>query len=45
MIARVLDMKAPLSPIDDQRATADYRLDAALTLLRRALGELDGAAA
>lgn len=28
---------APLSPIDDVRATAGYRLDAALTLVRRAL--------
>ena len=27
----------PLSPIDDVRATADYRLDASRTLLRRAL--------
>ena len=27
----------PLSPIDDVRATADYRRDAALTLLRRAI--------
>lgn len=36
---------APLSPIDDVRATAGYRLDAALTLLRRALGELGGGAA
>ena len=36
---------APLSPIDDVRATADYRLDAALTLLRRALRELAGGAA
>lgn len=27
----------PLSPIDDVRATAEYRLDASLTLLRRAL--------
>lgn len=27
----------PLSPIDDVRATADYRLDASLTLIRRAL--------
>lgn len=31
---------APLSPIDDVRGTAAYRLDAALTLLRRALAEL-----
>lgn len=28
---------APLSPIDDVRATANYRRDAALTLVRRAL--------
>jgi CO/xanthine dehydrogenase FAD-binding subunit len=28
---------APLSPIDDIRATAEYRRDAALTLVRRAL--------
>ena len=28
---------APLSPIDDMRATAEYRLDASLTLIRRAL--------
>jgi CO/xanthine dehydrogenase FAD-binding subunit len=31
---------APLSPIDDVRATAAYRLDATQTLLRRALQEL-----
>lgn len=31
---------APLKPIDDVRGTADYRNDAALTLLRRTLGEL-----
>lgn len=36
---------APLKPIDDVRATAGYRLDAALTLLRRALGELGRGAA
>ena len=30
---------APLSPIDDARGTAAYRLDACLTLLRRALAE------
>ena len=29
---------APLTPIDDVRATADYRRDASLTLVRRALG-------
>lgn len=28
---------APLSPIDDVRATASYRIDASLTLIRRAL--------
>jgi len=27
-----------ISPIDDLRATADYRRDAAVTLVRRALG-------
>jgi CO/xanthine dehydrogenase FAD-binding subunit len=31
---------APLEPIDDVRATAAYRLDAARTLVRRALAEL-----
>lgn len=31
---------APLTPIDDVRATATYRLDVALTLLRRGLREL-----
>jgi CO/xanthine dehydrogenase FAD-binding subunit len=35
---------APLAPIDDIRGTAGYRLDAALTLLRRALAELGEAA-
>lgn len=30
----------PLTPIDDVRGTADYRRDATLTLLRRALAEL-----
>jgi CO/xanthine dehydrogenase FAD-binding subunit len=30
----------PLSPIDDVRASAEYRLDAALTLVRRTLNEL-----
>jgi CO/xanthine dehydrogenase FAD-binding subunit len=33
---------APLSPIDDPRGTAEYRADAALTLVRRALRELAG---
>ena len=32
---------ARLTPIDDLRASAAYRLDATLTLLRRALGSLD----
>lgn len=31
---------APLAPIDDVRGTADYRMDAALTLVRRAVHEL-----
>jgi CO/xanthine dehydrogenase FAD-binding subunit len=31
------DHLAPLSPIDDVRATAEYRRDASLTLVRRAL--------
>ena len=34
---------AELSPIDDMRATAAYRRDAALTLVRRALSELGAA--
>lgn len=34
----------PLAPIDDIRGTAAYRRDAALTLLRRAIGELAGMA-
>ncbi len=33
---------APLSPIDDVRAGRAYRLDAALTLVRRAVAELCG---
>lgn len=33
---------APLSPIDDVRGTAAYRMDAAATLLRRLLAELGG---
>jgi CO/xanthine dehydrogenase FAD-binding subunit len=32
-----MDHLAVLSPIDDVRATAAYRLDAALTLIRRLL--------
>jgi CO/xanthine dehydrogenase FAD-binding subunit len=32
----------PLAPIDDIRATAEYRSDAVLTLLRRAVRELGG---
>lgn len=35
---------AALSPIDDVRATAGYRRDAALVLIRRALAELGGGA-
>jgi len=35
-----VDHLAPLSPIGDVRGSADYRLDAALTLVRRALAEL-----
>jgi CO/xanthine dehydrogenase FAD-binding subunit len=35
---------APLAPIDDIRATAAYRRDACLTLLRRGLGKLGTAA-
>ncbi len=35
---------APLSPIDDLRASGAYRSEAALTLVRRALGELGAAA-
>jgi CO/xanthine dehydrogenase FAD-binding subunit len=34
---------APLAPIDDVRASAAYRRDAALTLIRRALSEADHA--
>lgn len=34
------DHLAPLSPIDDVRADAAYRLDAALTLVRRTLAEI-----
>jgi CO/xanthine dehydrogenase FAD-binding subunit len=31
---------APLTPIDDVRGSAEYRIEAALTLIRRALAEL-----
>jgi len=34
------DHLSPLSPIGDVRGTADYRLDASLTLVRRAFAEL-----
>jgi CO/xanthine dehydrogenase FAD-binding subunit len=34
----------PLSPIDDVRATAEYRMDASLTLVQRALNACVGAA-
>ena len=33
---------APLSPIDDVRATGEYRMDAALTLIERALNQCVG---
>jgi CO/xanthine dehydrogenase FAD-binding subunit len=33
---------SPLAPIDDIRGTADYRWDAALTLVRRAIAEVAG---
>jgi CO/xanthine dehydrogenase FAD-binding subunit len=36
---------APLSPIDDIRGTGDYRLDAAATLVRRAIVQLQRALA
>ena len=36
------DHLAPLSPIGDVRGSADYRRDAALTLVRRAVDELTG---
>ena len=35
---------APLSPIDDVRATAEYRMDASLTLVERALNACVGVA-
>ncbi len=35
---------APLTPIDDVRGSAEYRIEAALTLIRRALAELGEAA-
>ncbi|MGE3832468.1 MAG: xanthine dehydrogenase family protein subunit M, partial [Parvibaculaceae bacterium] len=46
-IARIGDVVEPhhlaaLAPIDDVRATASYRKDAALTLIRRALEEAVG---
>jgi CO/xanthine dehydrogenase FAD-binding subunit len=31
------ELLAPLSPIDDVRATAEYRMDASLRLVQRAL--------
>lgn len=34
------DLLAPLAPIDDMRGTAGYRMDAALTMVRRAVTEL-----
>ncbi len=47
-LARALDagaVRAALSPISDIRAEAGYRLEAAVTLLRRALAEPGGEAA
>ena len=38
------DHLSPLSPINDVRATADYRMDAALTLVQRALNTCAGIA-
>ena len=35
-----LDHLSPLAPIDDVRGTGDYRRDAALTLVRRAIAEV-----
>ena len=37
------DHLAVLSPIDDVRGTGEYRMDAALTLVRRTLAELGSA--
>ncbi len=36
------DSLAPLAPIDDMRGTAAYRMEAALTMVRRAVSELGG---
>jgi CO/xanthine dehydrogenase FAD-binding subunit len=36
---RPADVMAPLRPIDDVRASADYRMDAAVELVRRAVAE------
>jgi CO/xanthine dehydrogenase FAD-binding subunit len=38
-VPQVTDLDV-LSPISDVRGTAEYRRDAALTLLRRALGQV-----
>jgi CO/xanthine dehydrogenase FAD-binding subunit len=38
------EVAAELRPIDDVRADAGYRVEAALTLLRRAVAEIGGAA-
>ena len=39
----LIEHLAPLRPIDDVRGSADYRIDAALTLVRRTLNQLGSA--
>ena len=39
-LAEASDLTSALDPIDDIRGSAAYRMDAALTLLRRGLGEI-----
>ena len=36
----IVEHLAPIAPIDDLRGSAEYRRDAALTLVRRTLNEL-----